>query len=684
MRVSLFIKTLIKEMGLFFKSILIGLMTIIMLQVSAQTEDPIVMKLGKENIKLSDFINTYRKNNDLKKATEQELRNYIDLYINFRLKYAEVEELHLDTIVALQEELASYRKQAAERYLTDKEVGDKLVEESLERIKWDIRASHILKRVLSDAVPKDTLEAYNAIMKIRNRILKGESFAEIAAKESDDPSAHDKKSAGGEIIQQGNRGDLGYFTVFDLIYAFETGAYTTAVKELSMPIRSEYGYHLIFVQDKKPALGKIKATQLLIPYNKNANLTPSEKAQDAANVEKKIKEAYADIQKGMTIEEVTSKYMGAKEKPTSLPLFGCNRFEGDFIKGLYGLKQDDISQPIKTTFGWHIVKIDELAPIVIDNETRSVVRNRILRDTRSNKSQEAFIERVKKENNFKELIDKKAKTTTIEDFYSIVDSSFLNGDWNLSQAEDLNRNMFSFAGKNYTQQDFAKFLYEHQFNGMKDIDIPTLVNYTYKNFITNTVIAYEDAGLETKYPEFADLMKEYKEGILLYELSEIKVWRKSETDSIGLEKYYQQVKNEYLYPVRLQAEYYKSVDEASTKKTAALLQKGVPANKIIEKMNKKSITLVLDTVIYGQGVNKQFDAIVNWTQIKEKNVFVDNTENELVRIQEILQPSPQPLNELKGILVPKYQNVLEEEWIEKLHKNNTIWVDYDGILSLIK
>jgi len=666
------------------KRILFGLIYLSVLQLSAQTSDPVVMKLGKEEIKLSDFKTTYLKNNDLKKTTEQDLRDYIELFVNFRLKYAEAAVMDLDTISALQEELTSYRKQAGEKYLTEKDVSDKILEEALERMKWDIRASHILKTIAPDALPADTLAAYNAIMKIRNRIIKGESFAAVAATESDDPSARDKKSAGGEIMRKGDGGDLGYFTVFDLIYSFENGAYNTAIGEISMPVRSEFGYHIILVQDKKPALGKIKATQILIQYNKNPNLNQNEKGQDAANIEKKIKEIYEAVQKDMSFEDAVKNYIGGNEKPGQLPLFGSNRFEGDFIRGLYGFKQGEISRPIQTSFGWHIVKIDELIPVVIDDEVRLNVKNRILRDIRSNKSKEAFIERVKKENNFKELVDKKAKTTPVEDFYAIVDTSILSGNWGAYQADGLNRNMFSFAGKNYTQQDFAKDLAQNKFRDSKDVNLKFLINNAYRQFIENTVIDYEDARLEEKYPEFAHLMKEYKEGILLYELSEIKVWRKAETDSVGLENFYQAVKENHLYPVRIQAEFFRSVDNTSTKKLASMLQKGISADKILGKMNKKNVTIILDTVIYWQGQNKQFDNTVDWNQIAQNKFFVNNTENEAFRIQEILQPSPKPLKEIKGVIISEYQTALEKQWQEDIRKNNTVWIDYDAILSLIK
>ncbi len=666
-------------------NLLAGLICIISLSIFAQNDDAIVMKLGKENIKLSDFKNTFLKNNDLQKTSEQELRDYIDLYVNFRLKYAEAESKHLDTIKVLQEELAGYRQQAAEKYLTDKEVSDKLVDEALERMKWDIRASHLLKEVLPDALPADTLEAYNAIIKIRNRILKGESFAEVAAKESDDPSAHDKKSAGGEIIQKGNGGDLGYFTVFDLIYSFENGAYNTPVGNISMPVRSEFGYHLIYVQDKKPALGKIKATQILLPFNKNPNLTPSEKAQDASNVEKNANEAYNDIMAGTSLDDVAKKYMGSDEKPGVLPLFGSNRFDGDFISGLYGLKAGQVSKPIKTSVGWHVVRIDEANPVVIDEQTSSYVKNRILRDSRSNKSKEAFIERVKKENNFKEITaDKKTKKTPLDDFYAVVDTSIILGNWTIDKAENLNKVMFSFAGKEYTQQDFAKYLQSNQYKGVKDVDTKVLVNHSYKQFVESTVISYEDAQLEQKYPEFASLMKEYKEGILLYELSEQKVWKKSEIDTVGLDAYYQTIKQEHLYPVRLEAELFRSVDGTVTSKAASMLKKGTSTDKLMAKLNKKNVSLLADTVTYWQGQEKAFDAIVDWSKINDETVFVNTNENELVRILKVLPPSPKPLSEVKGMIVSQYQDILEKQWIEDLHKNNTIWVDYDAILSILK
>jgi len=671
----------------------------------AQNDDPVVMRLGKEEIKMSEFTNTFTKNNDLSKTTETDLRNYIELYVTFRLKYVEARDMELDTVAGLRTELAEYREQCAAKYLTDKEVSEKIFNEAIERMKWDVRASHILKRVLMDALPADTLAAYNAIMKLRTRILNGENFNDVAVKESDDNQARDAKTPGGAISQYGNKGELGYFTAFDMIYSFESGAYNTAVGAVSMPVRTELGYHLILVQDKRPALGKYKATQILIPFNKSPNLTPSEKGQDIDQVSKRVKSIYDAISKSeISFDDALRQYVEKDGGNGKLPLFGCNRFEGDFIKNLYGLKAGEISKPIQSSHGFHIVRIDEWEPVRTDEESHAAIRTRILQDLRSNKSMEAFIERVKRENDFKEIEDKKAKTTPVEDFYTALDSNILIGTFDKSMVKHLNRPMFVFTKKTYTQQDFAQYLENHPFTNVREVQIPVLVNFAYKRFIENTVVDYENSQLESKYPQFADLMKEYKEGIVLYELNERKIWKKAENDSVGLNDFYEKVKQTHLYPLRVKAEYFKAADEATAKKVYSLLKKETCIDKIMAKMNKKRTVLTMEDVVYWQGQNKQFDEVTNWKTLEDivveirdnlkrsnespipisKTIYTLNTGNELLRIDEVLPPSPKPLKEVKGLVMSEYQNKLEEEWISSLYKNNEIWIDYTTILSLIK
>lgn len=239
--------------------------------------------------------------------------------------------------------------------------------------------------------------------------------------------------------------------------------------------------------------------------------------------------------------------------------------------------------------------------------------------------------------------------------------------------------MFVLAGKTYTQHDFALHLEKYPFTNMDTSELKPLVNYAYQRFIGHAATELENSKLESKYPEFANLMKEYKEGILIYELSEEKIWRKSENDSIGLEQFYQNIKNRYLYPVRVQALRIKCVDDA----TAAKIQKYLAANKDINninnKFNKKNVTVVTDTVIFSKGQNSIADDM-----IQNNPLYVSAPEMVFYKPLQILQPSPKPLKEIKGIVISAYQDKLEKDWIEELHRNTPIWVDKDTIYQLIK
>ncbi len=665
-------------------------------QLIAQ-DNTVVMKIGNEKITMSEFKNTYLKNNDLSKATEKDLLEYIELYVNFRLRYAEALEIRLDTIEQLQTELKGYRTQAAKNYLTDKEVNDKLLNEVLQRMEWDVRASHIMKEVSLEAKAEDTLKAYKAIIDIRNRVLKGESFAEIATTESDDYSARDRISYEGEILQKGNKGDLGYFTVFDMIYPFESAAYNMKVGEVSMPIRTEFGYHIIYLKDKKPALGRCAASQILITYPENAT------AQDSAKTRETAQEAYKNLQEGMNFLVAVDKYCtdpGIKSRRGALPLFSVSRFDGNFIEKLYGLEINDITKPFETDYGIHIVKLTDRIPVSSSADIKAVIKNRILKDTRSEKSKESFVEKLKKEYKFKENKTKR-NFLALEEFYTI-DSTLLHGRWEAESVSSWQKPLFTIANKTYTQQDFARYLEENQNETRMPID--ELVRVNYSQFVQRSIIAYEDSQLEGKYPEFANLMKEYKEGVLLYELSEQRVWKKAETDSVGLSKFYDEIKDNYLYDNRVKANIYTMKDLATFNKFRKMLSKGRTPEQAMERLNKKTQNINKENVLLSKGQNKNFDSIFCWQQwsamfdqskkenevsldYKQKHVFNSNASLEqLTFIQPlvILPPSPKPLEEVKGTIISLYQNYLEEEWIKELRSNNEVWVDKQAIISLIK
>ena len=219
--------------------------------------DAVLLKIAGDNVTKSEFLRVYQKNNQKDQPVDKKaLQEYLELFINFKLKVKESEELKLDTGMAFKAELNGYRTQLTQPYLVDKDVTDDLIREAYDRMTQDVRASHLLIKLDKNASSEDTLKAYQKIMSLRKRIMAGESFEKVAAEASDDPSAKDTPATKERQTAKGNGGDLGYFSVFDMIYPFECGAYNTKIGDVSMPVRTDFGYHLIKVTDKKKAKGK--------------------------------------------------------------------------------------------------------------------------------------------------------------------------------------------------------------------------------------------------------------------------------------------------------------------------------------------------------------------------------------------------------------------------------------------
>ena len=649
--------------------------------VSAQT-DPLVMIIGNDSITLSEFKTNYLKNNDLKTTTEESLKNYINLYVNYRLKCNEARAMKKDTIKRLKDELQGYRNQAAATYLTEKSVNDILVREAMENSQWDIRAWHIMKKLPLEPQPKDTLEAYKKMMQIRNRLLNGEDFAKMAIAESDDPSARPSYK-NGKMVRAGNKGDLGYFTAFTMVYEFEKAAYNTEVGKISMPVRTNFGYHLIYVQDRQPAVSQFKTMQILISYPENAT------AADSAATIAKVREAYEAIQKGMPFEKAAETYCtdeGLRQRKGEMDPFNSTRFEGDFVAPLYHASLGEVIRPFETRYGWHIVKLVGKEPVVMDVNSQGLIKMKIARDNRSNLGPEAMVERLKKEYKFTEIKPKnKKQPTPLEEFYTIDSVKVYNGEWKATDFKG-DKVMFTFADQTRTQKDFAASIEKNQFKGMRNVSMQELINYAYNRFVYHTIYNYENERLETKYPEFQALMNEYEDGIMLYELNDEKIWKKSENDTIGLNKFYEQIKDEYMYPVRAHAVIFTPNNEKAYKMFAKMMNKGIDLETIDAKFHKKGWMISARELLVAQGEDKDFDQICPWDILLnvEHNLVVEKADKLQYITIEKVNPTPKPLSAIRGMVISRYQNKLEEDWIRELHQQNKVWVDEQKIISLIK
>jgi len=320
------------------------------IKVNAQNtpDNKTLVTIGDEAVTVGEFMHIYNKNNTQSSMQEpSSVEEYLDLFINFKLKVKEAVDLQLDTIGEFQKELAGYREQLAKPYFVDESVNVALLKEAYDRKLYDVRASHILIMVNENATPEDTLEAYNEITRIREEIVAGKDFGEAAIEYTDDPSARDREEIPGkQRYRKGNRGDLGYFTVFNMVYPFENAAYKTPVGQVSQTIRTRFGYHLIKVTDKKDALGVAEVAHIFVSLNP-ATTTP----EDSASKQEKINNISQKIKEGMSFEDAVKQYSedkGSARNDGKLSPFTCNRVVPEFVIAAQSLEVGEISDPVKT------------------------------------------------------------------------------------------------------------------------------------------------------------------------------------------------------------------------------------------------------------------------------------------------------------------------------------------------
>ena len=625
--------------------------------LAQENAEKTLLTIGDKQISKAEFLRIYKKNNmDSVHYDEQSVRDYLELFINFKLKVIEAENQDYDEVPEFKNELAGYRKQLAKPYLSDAGTEEKLLKEAYERMKSEVHASHILVRISPDAPPADTIKAHEKIMDARKRILDGEDFAKVAKEVSEDPSVNQ------------NNGDLGYFTAFQMVYPFENAAFKTEVGEISKPVRSRFGYHLIKVHDKRPASGEIKVSHIMVGVPRGMDPDSVEEAKD------KIFNIYDSIQSGYDFAEMAKKYSDDKRTGRNggeLPYFGIGRMVKPFEEAAFALEKDgQISEPVKTSYGWHIIKRLEKKSIGTYEEEKTALSRKVSKDLRAEKSREAVVQKLKKEYNLKE--NRKA----LKEFYEVVDQSIFSKEWDIETASELNKELFSFANTSINQQEFANYLYEKQ-SKRKAKNIELYVNEQYEKFLEETMLAYEESVLEEKYADFRHLMQEYHDGILLFEITDDMVWSKAVEDTAGLHEFYNKNKQNYMWGKRLHANIFKVKDEKNAKKAMKFFLKiggqDYTTDQILNLLNEKekgAVTLV-DSALFPKGSNEYVDKLFDVNAPIVKNFPEDNI---IVQVIEILKPAPKKLSEARGIITADYQNYLEEKWIEKLRDKYTIKV----------
>ena len=502
---------------------------------SKKADKATVMTIGTKPVYADEFAYVYNKNNASAENaySQQSLKEYLELYTNFRLKVAEAESMGLDTTAAFRKELEGYRQQLAQPYLTEKSVTDKLVKEAYERMQKEVNASHILLNLSPEADPKDTLAVYNRAMKLRERALKGEDFGKLARENSEDPSAKD------------NNGNLGYFTALQMVYPFEDAAYKTPAGQISKPVRTRFGYHLIKVNNVRPAQGEIKVSHIMV------RATPGQPAADSIAAKKKIDEIHSLVQKGEDWSKLVSQFSedaGSASNGGELPWFGTGRMIPSFEEAAFSLKNPgDVSEPIKTPYGWHIIKLQERKSLPAFSEVENSLKVKVAKDSRSELNKTAFVQRVKKENNFQQF------DIVVEQALSKADSALLRGTWNYdANAKNLKAPVFVMGGKEYSIGDFYKYVKANQ-KPRKGGSPAIAMKSMYDKFVEESVTNFEKNQLEAKYTDYRMLINEYRDGILLFQLMDDKVWSRAIEDTAGLRTYFNNNNSKYMWERRAEA-----------------------------------------------------------------------------------------------------------------------------------
>jgi peptidyl-prolyl cis-trans isomerase SurA len=616
-----------------------------------------LMTINDEKISINEFENIFYKNNEDIEITKEYLDEYIDLFINFKLKVKESKELGYDTLSSFVKELDGYKKQLSKPYLRDNNFNENLFNEALERIQFDINASHILIKIENN----DAKSALNEALSIRNQIISKEiSFADAAVKYSDDEYVLDSK------------GNLGYFTAFMMLYDFESVAYNTSIGEVSVPVKTQYGYHLILVNDKRKAVGERKVAHIMFKTGKGAN---SKKINESY---KKASETYDLLTKGDKFVEVAERF--SEDRSTAvkggvLPSFGVGKMVREFEEATFSLKlPGDFSKPFQTPYGWHIVMLLEDNPVKLDDDLFLSVKQKIEKDSRSKLSNEFMITKLK------DLYNIKIYKENFNFLRKIAVKEVSKSAWDNELLIDGDKKIFKIESKSYSLKELSDFIINNQ---KKNNDFDQL----YIEFLNLSLLSYEESQLENKYPEFKNLLKEYKEGILLFDITNNNVWKKAVEDSAGLSNYFNENLSDYKWNERLDVSIFTCLNYNVSYKVRNQLYKlkrGLIKDiDVLNKINSSSpLNVQLVSGQFSKNENNIVDQIV-WKKGISKSVKNDDGSYTVVFVHDILNARAKNLNETKGKVISDYQKFLDLTWIKILRAKYKVDLNKNLLYSLI-
>lgn len=634
--------------------------------IQAQSDDPVLFTIGEDKVTVSEFKYIYEKNNaGAADYSEKSVSEYLDLYKKFKLKVHKARQLGMDTISSLQRELEGYRKQLADSYLKDKEISDKLVDEVFQRSQEDRKVAHIFFSSAENAPPalQEKVEQRAKDVHSKLKTNKGAGF-ELMAKTLSDDKASAK-----------NEGILGYYTapLPDGFYEFESAMYETPVGSFTKPIKSKMGYHIIKVLDTRPARGEVEIGHILIKTKVKGQERPRAKQfVDTLALRIKNGEPFEDVARQFSEDNKT------KDLGGYLGYMGINQYEPVFEDAAFALEQDgQVTGPILSKVGYHLIKRISRRTVGSDEKAKKRIQSRISKNDRQGIAENQLLEAVKKEANFSE------NRHLLDDFVATLDDGFFSYKWEPRTDYIKKGALFNVADRYYNVDDFADFCKKSVRSRLKYAkikELPETADILLDAFIRQEILAYEEANLEEKYPDFKALMREYREGILLFEITKNEVWDKASQDTVGLEEYFKANRSQYMWPERLQVKKI-SFDSPETEKLYKFAKKK-GWEKFIEKYAGDSQHNIIATDdVLNENIFKGDLRKLKAGQLSELN---KSNGTYFYAFKSVIPSGTKTLDEARGYVIADYQDKLEKEWVESLKKDFPIEVESKTLKSLIR
>jgi peptidyl-prolyl cis-trans isomerase SurA len=610
-----------------------------------------LMTIGGETISVKEFLRVYNKNIDLvQDESQKNIDYYLNLYTNYKLKLKEARTLGFDKKDSYKKEFESYKNQLSKAYTTDKEVTETLVKEAYNRTTSEVKAHHILVRIQPG---QDTLAAYEKIKALRSRMVK-EDFTSLRT------ALHDGKSVFVE--------DLGYFSAFKMVYDFENAAFNTPLGQTSKPFRTQFGYHVVKVLDKRPSKGKVQVAHIMIANNqKDSTLVP----------ENRIKEIYRSIQEGDSFESLAKQF--SDDKSSAAKGGVMNPFKsGDirseiFVNTAFGLKEiGAISEPIQSQFGWHILKLISKTPVEPYEQIKVDLEQKVKRDARSKIIRQKMLEKLKQQY--------KISQPSLESVVAKIQKNDADDNWEVEASMEP-QVFLKIESQEFSYRDFLDLLNKNKRSFKASTGKSKFISNQYALFLENNLFQYKKNNLINENEDYANVLKEYEEGLLLFDIMENKIWKGAQLDSIGLKSYYNENTSKFKSNSKITATIARSNKKKKLKAVKKMWSQGLSTDAISQKLNERDQALIFSSgdfeidsplipknMVFNKGISEIYSLDDNYV---------------LLNISNIETPQILSFEDAKGAVISKYQSVLESKWLETLRNKYPIVIN-EKILSDLK